>query len=82
VPPWPDGQFGKDDHPKIENLQCRAEKLDWQLVAGRKPKSLRFNLDLLTPAKTQGVVDADQHCYAHPLKGNLPNRDTFVELDA
>jgi hypothetical protein len=38
--------------------------------------------NFMKPAQTQGVVDADQHCYKRPLHGNLPNRDTVVQLDA
>ena len=33
-------------------------------------------------AKTKGLLVADQHCYRRALNGNLPNRDTFAELES
>lgn len=31
--------------------------------------------------KTKGIVVADQHCYKRELRGNLPNKDTYVAIE-
>ncbi|MDB6022741.1 MAG: hypothetical protein JWQ04_2598 [Pedosphaera sp.] len=33
-------------------------------------------------AKTQGLIEPDQHCYKTAMNGDLPNRDTFVLLES
>ena len=30
--------------------------------------------------KAKGIIEPDQHCYSMPLRGELPNKDTFIDV--
>jgi hypothetical protein len=58
------------EHPD-EHLKLWGE---WQESRGH-PRRFVF------VEKTKGIVAPDQHCYKRELRGNLPNKDTYVAIE-
>jgi hypothetical protein len=58
------------EHPD-EHLKLWSE---WQESRGH-PRRFVF------VEKTKGIVAPDQHCYKRELRGNLPNKDTYVAIE-
>jgi hypothetical protein len=70
-------------HPKAEfdhTLYCQPHH-DHHFALGRSwressgPATAFMKVD-----KAKGIIEADQHCYQRQMRGNLPNRDTILQI--
>ncbi|MDB6124879.1 MAG: hypothetical protein JWQ71_3872 [Pedosphaera sp.] len=71
-------------HPKAEFdhvLYCQPREhqhlslLHWK----ESPQHAR---SFMKVDKAKGLIEPDQHCYKMPLKGELPNKDTFMTIQS
>lgn len=70
-------QFAPFDH----SLYCQPRESQQLRLQGWQ-ESQTHAKNFMQIAKTKGIVEGEQHAYLRDLRGDLPNRDTFVGITA